>query len=120
LNCIKLPDAEHNVRWNVGAILKNANYSCDIFKQWFNSQKKDKSDRQLTYEWNCFKQYKYSMGTLIWMAKQNNLDKFNEWQEKYLRLKALKHLSYHLDDHGNTSDYFYNHNKDLCHYEDKT
>ena len=40
LNCIKLPDADHDIRWKVGAILKNANYNFDIYKQWFYNQKK--------------------------------------------------------------------------------
>ena len=66
-----------------------------------------------------FKQYKYSMGTLIWMAKQNNLDKFNEWKDKYCRPNSLIHLYYNFHKIRRTSQYFHNHNKNLCHYYDK-
>ena len=117
LNCIKLPDADHDIRWRVGAILKNANYKFDIYNQWFHNQKDDKSDKDLEYEWKSFKQYKYSMGTLIWMAKQNNLDKFNEWLDKY-SLGKLINLFYTLDNHDTTSDYFYKYNKNLCYYKE--
>ena len=117
LDCIKLPDADHDIRWRVGAILKNANYNYEIYKQWFHNQKDDKSDKDLEYEWNSFKQYKYSMGTLIWMAKQNNLDKFNEWLNKY-SMGTLINLFYTLDNHDTTSDYFYKYNKNLCYYKD--